>query len=150
MSKFELFFVQITDRLYKNFNGQLGAFTFANGRSVVKLHRNDAIGLSHGFACDAIEDDGTVMFKVIPGQMPTTEDMAIAKKSAPVKVVAVAEKVDDQTLEQTKAASTGKYKLEELEAIADKNGLRGLRDEASQYGIKGKSIPDLIAKLLEL
>lgn len=151
MSAFEFFFVQITDRLYKNFTGPLGAYVFKDGRSVVKLHRNDAVQLSHGFACDAVDDDGNVMFKVIPGQMPTTAEMQMGKRSAPVEIKPdlTATEGNLEQADEAKAPSV-KYTVAELEAIADKQGLRGLREEANKHGIKGKSIPELIKKLMEV
>ena len=39
---------------------------------------------------------------------------------------------------------------EELEAIADKEGIAGLRKIATPMGIKGQSVPSLIDKVIEL
>lgn len=50
---------------------------------------------------------------------------------------------------EPKSAETGKYTREALEAIADKRGLKGLREIGEELGIKGKSIPELIDRILK-
>lgn len=42
-----------------------------------------------------------------------------------------------------------RYTREELEEIADRRGISGLRDIAAPYGVKGRSITELINEILQ-
>lgn len=42
-----------------------------------------------------------------------------------------------------------RYTREELEEIADRRGITGLRDIAAPYGVKGRSITELINEILQ-
>ena len=45
---------------------------------------------------------------------------------------------------------TKRYTLAELEAIADKDGIKGLRDVGSPLGVRGTSINGLIEEILRV
>ena len=40
------------------------------------------------------------------------------------------------------------YTFEQLGDVVDESGIQGLRDIAKPYGVKGRSIPDLISAIL--
>lgn len=169
------FFVRLTGK-YENHTGWLGAFEFKNGVSVRKLDRNQAQILpTVGFHCVAIDENGEPVFEVIPGKVPAPNEALeevrarfIAsrrvKSDAPkVKAKEESEKTDQSVVEPTveptvepqndepvsKPAEIGEYTREQLEAIADKTGLKGLREIGDKMSIKGKSIPELIDRILK-
>lgn len=49
---------------------------------------------------------------------------------------------------QVANAKTSKYSREDLEAIADTKGIAGLRAIADEFGVKGRSVSDLIEAIL--
>lgn len=158
MFSFLEFRVRLTGE-YAKHSGIVGAFEFKDGVTVRKLHRREAemlaaIGM-HGIA---IDDDGQDVFELKVGQIPapdssveelrakmpklkksTDEDAAPSSAEAPEEAEYAVRQPDERP----------EYTREQLEAIADKAGLRGLRDIADGYGIKGKSIAELIEKILK-
>lgn len=160
------FFVRLTGKM-STYTGFQGAFEFKDGVSVRKLHRGEVEVLPViGLKCEAIDDEGEAVFEVIPGQVPMPGeaiDEVRAKfiasrprgeekvKSAPIEVEApksVVDPTDDDSDDDTPEVE-GKYTQEQLEKIADKTGLKGLREVGEKVGAKGKSIPDLIERILK-
>lgn len=132
-----------------------------------------------GFHCVAIDDQGEPVFDVIPGKVPAPNEALeevrarfvasrrVKSELSPVKVQEESEKADqtvadiqqedesqeDESQEDeepaTEPAESGEYTREQLEAIADKRGLKGLREIGDKLSIKGKSIPELIERILK-
>ncbi|EPE2648731.1 hypothetical protein KW516_19120 [Vibrio fluvialis] len=132
-----------------------------------------------GFHCVAIDDQGEPVFDVIPGKVPAPNEALeevrarfvasrrVKSEPSQVKVQEEPEKADqtvadiqhedesqeDESQEDeepaTEPAESGEYTREQLEAIADKRGLKGLREIGDKLSIKGKSIPELIERILK-
>lgn len=142
------FKVRVTDSLYANYTGQIGAYTFENGVSVEKLHRNDAVNFSHGFACEALDDDGTAMFEIISGAIPTTSEMQ--QFNLETELVTDKKKVAKKEIKKAVDVKTNidRYTIEQLEEMADRSGMSELREVAKTFNVKAKSIPELIERII--
>lgn len=155
-SCFEFFIALMAQ--YANHTGIIGAFEFKDGRSVRRVTRFEAEMLAaNGFHCVALDDDGNQQFRVVVGKIPMDLEQVKALKLRSLKTQADKEQPDEPppnapsaSPEPQPAASEPvvSYTREELEAIADSTGLKGLRKVGDGLGIKGKSIPELIKRIL--
>lgn len=152
----EYFKIRLIGPLFEGYSGYLGPVLFEKGVSVEKVQRNQAIHISHGFSVEALNDDGEAVFRIHGGMIPATanmfvvKDLPVAKVSEKAPVVEAKNETDgaDDHTGSEPVTETTKYTREELEAIADKSGLQGLRDIGDAIGVKAKSIPALIDKIL--
>ncbi|MDX7711862.1 hypothetical protein [Aeromonas caviae] len=142
--------------LYAGYTGLLfGRFSFKDGVSTDKLHFFDAQLLaSEARGLSMLDDEGNEIGKVVAGAMP----MAQPEPSEKVVVLRVEEDADK--IEVSVPTLNGEAVRElvsaslipdraALEEIADKEGISGLREIADKFGIRAKSIPVLIEKILE-
>lgn len=123
---------------FENFTGHIGVTEFVDGLSVGTPHQMDV----HRLTCTigARWDDGSAS-SVGEGYE------ASKNKAAPT----VAEQV--QADNAAAAAQVGQgvtYTLEQLGAIADKDGIAGLRKVAEPLGVKANSIKGLIDGILKV
>lgn len=160
--------IKIVNGVFAGYTGVLGmGRQFVNGASVEPLSTAEAQMIAaegDAYIIDAngefvVNADGNP-FKVMPGAMPTPDSLGVsfmdsqrgvqnektqADADEPTHVVA-----DEPT--QSISESAGEpvtYTREYLEAIADRDGLRGLREIGDLVGAKGKSIPELIERILD-
>lgn len=145
--------LRLTQAGFESYTGQMGVVMFKDGVSETDVLPIDAIRISaaigaeweDGSAANVGEmylnnmdvpafvggDDINTMSMPVEGQEPTK-----AEKPA-----------TDAPVEQP-AADAPKYTFEELSAIADKEGIAGLRKLGDGVGIKGKSIVEIIDGIL--
>jgi hypothetical protein len=132
---------KITEPGWETFTGLLGAEEFVDGVSVDDLARNEAARLGCILRIESVSDNPinpspsaelnrTYSVQAANVRLETQEELEGVVKA----VVPVAGRI---------------YTREELERIADSNGIKGLRAIADELGLKGTSIADLIAKVLE-
>lgn len=127
----------ITQPGWAGFTGLLGTVQFQDGISIEDLGRGDiqqiaavvtveefkdgkATGFNPSIA-QTIIDHRTLRAEVVPARVAEPEPV-----KAPAKI----------------------YTEDELAAVADAKGIAGIRDIADDYGQKGKSIAELIGKIL--
>lgn len=138
---------------YAGYTGTLfGRFVFQDGVSVDKLHIFDAQLLAtEARGLVALDDNSSAEIEVVPGAMPFVDETEIGP-------VTLAETNDAEGKIEVTEEDTGERALidvdsipdrEGLEAIADREGISGLRVIAETIGVRGRSIPDLIEKILE-
>ena len=139
--------VVIKDSKFINYTGVMFGVPFADGRTTAKMHINDAIRMGAVFLCET--EDGEVI-------NPLLRQMVL-REACDVKGCSDFVVTPTQTKEFTKPVDVEpevhspvlqNYSREELEAIADSEGIRGLRDVAELRGVKGRSIEELIDELL--
>ena len=140
--------VIIKDRKFINYTGVMFGVPFEDGRTTAKMHINDAIRMGAVFACET--EDGEVINPLLR-QMVLREqcdlagcvDFVVKPTQEKEFVTPILDLVDED-----KAPVLAVFTREELEAIADTDGIRGLRDVAELRGVKGRSIEELIDELL--
>ncbi|CDT52690.1 conserved hypothetical protein [Vibrio coralliirubri] len=75
----------------------------------------------------------------------------VASKQVKIETTSTEEpKATEPEVEPTQEEVQGLYTQEELEAIADKQGISGLREIAEKHDVKARSIKELIVELLEV
>lgn len=126
-------------------------FEFKDGISVKPLHfiaaqrlAMEARGLVY------LDEQGNEVGEVVAGSMPlaelSQEPVVTLRKEEDAEPVGTVEVADQKTGEPSAYQIPDRA---ELEAIADKSGLAGLREIGDKVGVRGKTIPALIEKLLE-
>lgn len=123
--------LRIIEAGWATFTGDLGAFEFVNGVSVEDIGKADSAYLA---GIVSIEDAET-------GENPSLSQHIVDSMDNKAAVEAVVETV--------KPAEVGaKHTKQSLEAVADRLGIKGLREFSDPMGIKGNSIVELIEKII--
>lgn len=131
-----------------------GRFPFVDGVSVNKLHFIEAQLLAtEARGLVMLDDDGAELGPVVPGAMPmaisdTTPVVTLRKAEDAVGKIDVV-KEDNGEITHSVVETAAIPDRAGLEKIADKKGIAGLREIAETLGVRGKSIPELINKILE-
>lgn len=138
--------LRLTQEGFATYAGQMGVIFFEDGLSTADVAVRDAVRMSAVMGCEW--EDGT----------PASVAQSIldnAHTPAPMFVSGA----DGQHDPTTKYEGAGMFSAApvapqfveaELEALADKEGIKGLRVLADPLNIKGNSIKDLIAALLKV
>lgn len=156
--------IKIVNGIFAGYSGLLGAgFEFVDGVSVEELPTSVAQMIAAEGDSYVVDADGEYVldeecrpYKVTPGSMPfpdaVTESFYLPEK---VQVryeeeIQIDEPKKDDLADAEPEVSTDlqTYSRQQLEAVADKEGMRGLREIGDKFGAKGKSIPELIEKIL--
>ena len=154
-------FVTVTQEGWAGYNGPLGGYIFVDGKSVDQIPLRNALRI--GATLEADDESGlrlhpsTYKLDFNPAHVAAVShdfsDPVNAPLPAYVPETAAAE-VADIDLEPTRTVSdTGvvkvAYSRAQLEAITDKRGLIGLREIGDPLSVKGRSVSELIDKILE-
>lgn len=118
---------------FEGYNGQIQGYEFFDGVSV-ELTQRQADRLAGILRVEVVDSDA----KVGAGRMIGIGDLSVPPE-AEVKAAA----------EQSAKVNTPIYSREQLEAIADKDGINGLREVGAEFGVKGRGIQELIADILK-
>lgn len=119
---------------WETFSDYLGFTLFKDGVSVEEVSPSEAARLA-----------SIVGIETLDGRNPSPAQMILDTWSGPM-AVATSETADKQVQAPSVVKS---WTAEELSAIGDEKGIKGLREIADPLGLKGTSIPDLIAKIAE-
>jgi hypothetical protein len=122
---------------YDNLTGQFGSHEFVDGVSVEDLGAGDVRLLSAIIPVEEWKDGAAT------GKNPSVTQQIIDRYQAPADV------------EPSRAGDAPKpvvpaqvYTAEDLEKIADTSGIKGIREVAAPLELQGKSIAELIGKIL--
>ena len=154
-------FVTIDTTPWKDYTGSLGGYYFENGRSKDALPIRAALRI--GSNMEAFDEDGLRLhpstYPMIdqPGSIPAPSSSLEVEGSKPLPVYEPVSKVEDvPTIDlaptrEVQADGTIKvsYTRAQLEAIADKKGINGLREISDPLNVKGRSVTELIDKIVE-
>lgn len=139
--------LKIVSTGFETYTGNLGGVDFVDGVSVDPVPRVFANRLTAAFRMVEIEEDGSEVEAGVAHRL-----IADAEKRAPVleplerqtEEEKVAESVE--IIKQADTASVTIYTKDELEAILEKDGIKGLRAVAEPWKVKDRSA----IKLMEL
>jgi hypothetical protein len=136
--------LRITQPGFETYNGQMGVLFFENGLSTTDVRPQDAVRIAAQFTAEW-EDGSTasVAQSLLDHAHATTH--TIPKEQNADQALA-------QLAADTPAATKptlGQYTKEGLEAIADKQGIKGLRVIGDALKVKGNSVADLIGDILK-
>lgn len=127
---------------FETYTGQMGVVFFENGLSTADVRPIDAIRMAAVMTCEW--DNGA---------SPSVAQSILDNADTPAPTfVSGADGQHDREAAATAAAAPAVaavvYTAEELEAIADKRGIRGLREIGDKVGVKGNAIRDLIEAIV--
>lgn len=126
--------LRITQKGFENYTGQMGMVNFISGLSTENVEGVHAARIAGGMEC-RWED----------GSAANPAELLIASYNSPVPTLVITAPVAEAA---TNVVKTKTFTEAELSEIADKQGVAGLRDIAKDYGVKGKSIRELIDGIL--
>lgn len=134
--------LKITEQGWENFSGNLGITVFENGVSLYDVPQTEINVISGNIRVVNFENDENV------GVLELNADLQ-NKPCSSHNLQTWEEILNEQaspSAKPVKAVQTAadKYTQEELEAIADKSGIAGLREVCDKIGVKGTSIVGLI------
>ena len=129
--------LKIVEPGYANFAGTFGTVEFKDGVSVYPVSAVETQRLQALLRIEAVGEE--VEEKVAPMfvNLPTSAELAGAGR-VHVPEPELGDSVPDGKV----------WTREELEGVADKRGIKGLREIAAGFGVAGKAIGDLIGAIL--
>lgn len=143
---------------FKDYTGIFGGVQFENGVTNDALTLRQVNNIGGILVLEKVLSNGD-FFQVGPHSTDPVsidyirhlaEETSIAYEATLVVNKDAYVSVDPITLVETPVVSNAKYTREELELIADKTGISGLREISDSYGIKARSVAEIINALLEI
>lgn len=147
-------YLKIVSKGFETYNGQLNIITFKNGVSTEPVQPLIAKRISACMtvvACDAEGNEGEVRQFVGVQHSLINDTLMRAPISAELKRQTEADRSMEAKLDAARsleAPTEALYSQEDLETLADKSGIKGLREVGDAWSVSARSIPDLIAKIL--
>lgn len=148
--------VKITEPALSEFTGVLSGVEFVKGVSVgeVTQAKKDQIGASLRLAeiVDGQESQVGAATTVSKGFQASADSVKEDRKSIVGKPKQKAEQKTEpeKKVKQSEVKQPAKtYTEEELAKVADEKGIAGLRDIADDFGVKGRSIRELITEIMQ-
>lgn len=123
--------IKIVQAGWEGFTGMFGVVEFVDGVSVNEISRSEAQALA-----------ATVSVVTLDGKDPSAAQQIIDLNDKP------AEANVNLPTGDIESKPTETYTKEQLEEIADKDGIKGIRMIGDSLGVRGNSIADLIAKIM--
>jgi hypothetical protein len=155
--------IRITDKGFANLTGLFGTIEFVDGVSVDSVSRAEAARLGTILSIEEVETglNPSTTQLMVDVHNKNTEELGLReaglRKVVPGEVQASPEVIDQATMtvQQTadavnRSVLSYDYTEDELAAIADREGIAGLRAFADKYKVNDKSVAGLVKKLLAL
>lgn len=140
--------LKITAPQWANYTGSLGVVHFTNGVSDEFVPDHIRRRLSIGMEMIEIDVDGNESRNSAAYKLLSTNTIH-APVNAPLSRQTETEKArEDLSIAMESGKQSTFYTRENLEAIADKEGIKGLREAAEIWDVKHRSIPALIDMIL--
>jgi hypothetical protein len=147
-------YLKIVSKGWAGYNGQLNIITFKDGVStepVPPLIADRIAACVTVVACNEDGSEGETEALVGIQHRLVTETASRAPIAKPLPRMSDADRELEKKVEAARALEQPTDKLFtrlDLEQVADKSGIKGLREIASGWQIKARSIPDLINEIL--
>lgn len=142
--------LKIVAKGFEGYNGLLGQDRFVDGVSVEPLPRNVRDRLSATMQMIEIDAEGEEQAAGVAHRLVSDSEMRapVLEESPRMTESEKIEEMRQRILRGEKIPVSRFYTLGELEAVADKSGIKGLRVIADPWGLKSKRIVDLIRAIL--
>lgn len=124
--------IRIVQPGWEAFTGNFGSIEFSDGVSVTEVSNIEASRVA-----------AVVRVETLQGKDPSMAQRIIDAHHEPAP-----EQAATVAVAELPPADKPSYTAEELAAVADKHGIKGLREIADPLGIKANSISELIARIL--
>lgn len=141
--------LRITEPGFETISSPIAEVMFENGVSVNDVSEDQALRISAAMRCETLEGVNPSAAAVMLREMNTRAGVVVEMARGvetddddPHAIIEVAKPV-------APVAPTHEYTREELEQVADKGGIKGLRAIAAPFGVKGVGIKELIDETLQ-
>jgi hypothetical protein len=148
--------LRLTQPSFEAYSGQMGLLDFVDGLSTTDVDSKKAIRMAAVMLCEwedggnpgvtqSLLDNTNTSAPVFNGKQDGSDHDVAAKR-------VIAEPADSslQIASEVKPVATGeRLTREQIEDLADKGGIKSLREIADPKGIKGNSIKELIEAILK-
>jgi len=145
--------LKLSGSRWAGYTGLIGTVNFKDGVSIEPVPQRIADRLSAAMPLIELDDEGNELGEagVVPRLLrDSATRSAEIHKSLPRQTEAERKAEDLQIkLKESKSPAETFYTHEELQALADEKGIKGLRVVAEPWNVKGKAIPALIELILE-
>lgn len=144
--------LRLTQPHYETFTGQMGTVFFQDGLSTADVKPSDAVRMASQFLCQW-EDGSTasVAQSILDHAHTTTNSLPVeinADQALATQRAEAAQMSGYETQPDGTPAPSKRYTEDELSAIADERGIKGLRAIAEPLGVKGNSIAEMIRAIM--
>lgn len=142
-------YLRCADKAYKNYTGFIGVVEFKDGLSIEKQPRLERDRMAASMAFEEVDDDGNAQ-AAGPAHRLVSESAARAPVAKKLLRQTDQEKANE-TVEMAKEFSPVPpiHSREELEAIADKDGMSGIREVAVHWNVKHRAMVVLMQMILD-
>lgn len=143
--------VRITEPALSTYTGMLYQISFTNGVSDRELSSQEVSLIGAAMRVESVEGGQVGASVDLINAKSMTVARAVEKNAEVAKDVnqaAQLESTQPNTVEQAQATPTERYTHDQLAEIADKSGIAGLREVGAKFGIKGRSINELIQEIM--
>lgn len=144
--------LRLTAPGFEEYNGQMGVIMFENGLSTTDVLPVDAIRIAGVMGAEwedgSAANVGQMYLNAMDTPAPALQEQR--GKSEEVRESAHAQRHEKAEVKDViVTAQPALYTREQLAAIADKDGIAGLRDIGAEFGVKGNSINGLIDGIMK-
>lgn len=142
--------LKIVSKGWQGYTGYLGITEFKDGVSVDPVPRHIADRMTGIAMFEEINEDGENVQAGIAHRL-VAESAARIPVQAPLQRQSMAERIEEERLDalrNEKPPVQRFYKSGELQKIADEKGMKGLRVIGDSWGVKARSIPNIIGEIL--
>lgn len=148
--------IRLTDPGFAGYNGYFGNIMFTDGVSE-HISSVEAERLGCIVACETLDGENpSATQRMVDVRNKDLDELRGTAHEVSNLFAQAAEQSGDQVTEQVQSVNSSAAKpgfdftREDLEALADAEGIAGLRNIGSQHGVKGRSIAEIIEELLAL
>lgn len=147
-----MFRLKLSGSRWAGFTGHLGTVDFKDGISVDPVSDRIADRLSAAMPMVLIDEKGREVGEagVVPRLLRESAHRQAEVRASLDRQTEAERKAEDLqiALQEAKSPTDSFYSQEQLQAIADEKGIKGLRLVAEPWNVKGKAIPALIEQIL--
>lgn len=141
-------YLRLVQAGYQNYTGPIGAYDFVDGVSTVMIPRNDRDRLATAFQFVEFITPGDEIEAGVAARL-LFESTRVLEVPKDLERQTEAEKADeDKRVVEGVKPDPVIYTAAELEAIAEKKGINGLREVAAYWEVKHRSIVPLMELIL--
>ena len=142
-------YLKLTGRLHVGYTGLIGRYKFVDGVSVELIPENERIRIGGNIHCVEVNEDGT------EGGNPSPAAHVVMNQNTRATLRDLKRQTETEKAEENVTIVMGSAERktllsrEYLDAVASRSGIAGLREIASGWGLKSKSIPVIMQMIVD-
>lgn len=145
--------LRLTQPGFENYSGQMGVLNFVEGLSTTGVRAIDAVRMAAVMNCEWEDGSSPNVAQSLLDNANTPAPMFVSGEAGQHDLES--QTAADLDAEEKRVAggdipkTSDAWTEERLAIVADKDGIKGLREIADPLGIKGNSIRDLIVAIVK-